>query len=975
MQLYEFKLKALYIPTNANTFIVKKIDRDFVEILIDGEYKVVPADEVRVFDDAARIISFDKFNQNLLASLIIKPSSDLLYSSSTNRLTPEPHQYKPLIKFLNSQNNRLLIADEVGLGKTIEAGMIFKEIDKRDDLAISLVIVPSSLTLKWRSEMLLRFDEDFEILKTSDFINFLKEYEIYSDSKAYSKKMIISYHALRDDDVIKLLQDTSLTIDCLIMDEAHTFRNENTSTFEAAFAITNIAEYVLFLTATPVQNSYNDLFNILSLLDDETFLDFDYFMDLIKPNSIIHKVVAQLKNGTDLGNIQSYVSDQDFDYLQLTYPQKDIFKDFMSKISITREERVDFILDFTESDNLSYIISRTKKKDAGKFIPREAISNSIDITGNEQVYYNAVVEFVIYLFSLKNPKIPSGFITVMPERMASSCMLASLESFKIMRTTKKFYVGEIDDLDNEIDDFELDNQIVSRLDMLISKGNLIGETDSKYDAFVEFLEDLKKQKIQKAIVFSFFKKTLSYLERKLLERGVKVGKIDGDILPEERYEIINQFKEGKFDILLSSEVGSEGLDMQFCNVIFNYDLPWNPMRIEQRIGRIDRIGQPAEKLFIFNMVVKGTIEDRIYSRLYNRLGIFENSIGELEPILGDIQKEFQVQDIVEMSEEEINQKLEIQEQSIIRKAKEIEEHGNELDTMLNDDYNRDQKSLDNDSRKSFIRDNCKRLFLSYLEVNNINFRQQDEIYILKKDDSKKLYELLSPFKYMGSNATTKIQQKKALRGLLNSSYNFTFESIPNMKSNINMLAISNPLIKMIASQSLSDFSEVSFVSSNLDGSYAVVYKSEFKSFKERANHRVLILDDNLKTLNDIDYFDFYDNSTPNSSFFETSKLVDAKNTAQRIISEEFNRSLSHEKLVAHETLNKKKDALLLHFKKKRDMAKKASQKASQEDIIRMKQSQINNINDLEKERITQLENKMKVNGSFQILSVLKLSKL
>ena len=86
---------------------------------------------------------------------------------------------------------------------------------------------------------------------------------------------------------------------------------------------------------------------------------------------------------------------------------------------------------------------------------------------------------------------------------------------------------------------------------------------------------------------------MSYLEKKLSEKGFKIGKIDGDIDPEERYDIINQFKEGKFDILLSSEVGSEGLDMQFCNVIFNYDLPWNPMRVEQRIGRIDRIGQKA----------------------------------------------------------------------------------------------------------------------------------------------------------------------------------------------------------------------------------------------------------------------------------------------------------------------------------------------------------------------------------------------
>ena len=113
-------MKATYIPTNTNTFIVKEIDSDFVEILIDGEYKVVPVTEIRIIDSEVNSVSFDQFNQCLLSSLIVKPSSDLLYSSNTNRLTPEPHQYKPLIKFLNSQNNRLLLADEVGLGKTID---------------------------------------------------------------------------------------------------------------------------------------------------------------------------------------------------------------------------------------------------------------------------------------------------------------------------------------------------------------------------------------------------------------------------------------------------------------------------------------------------------------------------------------------------------------------------------------------------------------------------------------------------------------------------------------------------------------------------------------------------------------------------------------------------------------------------------------------------------------------------------------
>ena len=156
--------KAIYLPTNTNTIITNIIDKDFVEILIDGDYKIVSINEIRIVDEQANTVSFDYFNQCMLVSLIKNPSSDLLYSLNTNKLTPEPHQYKPLIKFLNSQNNRLLIADEVGLGKTIEAGMIYKEVDKRDDLSISLIVVPSSLTLKWRNELLLRFDEDFEIL-------------------------------------------------------------------------------------------------------------------------------------------------------------------------------------------------------------------------------------------------------------------------------------------------------------------------------------------------------------------------------------------------------------------------------------------------------------------------------------------------------------------------------------------------------------------------------------------------------------------------------------------------------------------------------------------------------------------------------------------------------------------------------------------------------------------------------------------
>lgn len=144
--------KAIHKPTNQNTIIISESE-EYCEILLDGEYVNVSKNDLEFFEPEAKVSSLDAMKENIFLNCIKTPLSDILYSYNTNRLTPEPHQYKPLIKFLNSENNRVLIADEVGLGKTIEAGMIFKEIDKREELKISLIVVPSSLTLKWQEEL------------------------------------------------------------------------------------------------------------------------------------------------------------------------------------------------------------------------------------------------------------------------------------------------------------------------------------------------------------------------------------------------------------------------------------------------------------------------------------------------------------------------------------------------------------------------------------------------------------------------------------------------------------------------------------------------------------------------------------------------------------------------------------------------------------------------------------------------------
>mgnify|MGYP003478287278 FL=1 len=205
--------KAIYKPTNQNTIVLNEFD-DYCEILLDGDYKTVSKNDITYLDEV-KISSLDELKTNIFINCVNKPLNDILYSYNTNRLTPETHQYKPLIKFLNSENNRVLIADEVGLGKTIEAGMILKEIDKREELKISLIIVPSSLTLKWKEELEIRFEEYFTIKKTNDFLNFLDEYDSYHSSKLINEKIIISYHTLRDEKVINKLKNSFFEVDFL----------------------------------------------------------------------------------------------------------------------------------------------------------------------------------------------------------------------------------------------------------------------------------------------------------------------------------------------------------------------------------------------------------------------------------------------------------------------------------------------------------------------------------------------------------------------------------------------------------------------------------------------------------------------------------------------------------------------------------------------------------------------------------------
>ena len=192
----------------------------------------------------------------------------------------------------------------------------------------------------------------------------------------------------------------------------------------------------------------------------------------------------------------------------------------------------------------------------------------------------------------------------------------------------------IDDSDDGHDD-TLGKSELAAVRRLLAAADRVGDRDTKFERFFAALRDVLAQNPDaKVVVFSFFKRTLEYLQRQLSRAGISNALIHGDVGMRDRQRRMRKFwDDASLTVLLSSEVGGEGLDLQVGNVLFNYDLPWNPMRVEQRIGRLDRYGQKNDKILIYNFSMKGTIDEIILDRLYGRINLFERYIGDLEAIL------------------------------------------------------------------------------------------------------------------------------------------------------------------------------------------------------------------------------------------------------------------------------------------------------------------------------------------------------
>ncbi len=607
---------------------------------------------------------FDHYSEYLKGNTAFKIQSSnnsTISSLKASRTLFRPYQFKPLLKYLNSDNKRLLIADEVGLGKTIEAGHIMLELKARGEFHNALVICPMALRSKWATELNEKFGLDFiEIDKKETLIHELQ----YHNGGVLA---VINYDKIRDtSDILKVIDERNIKFSIIVCDESHKLRNSNTMIYHGAEHLLITSESVVFMSATPIMIDEFNLYNQLHLLDADMYDNPEVFRNNVQLNRPFVRALSQLNSGANLQSIADELSSSevttyntinDIESTQ-NFLIRDYFKDYpiyqdimqlLTKGVDTPAIRAQLQFNLSEMSPMNTIFSRTRKREVTQDwsqAERNPYTHRVSLDFDERNAYEQAIEDYIDDHTVideygRERTGSMGLVTV--KRQLASSVWA--------------YLNENVDLDRGIDTYSEYN-------------------DSKFNQLLTVLKTVFDHGNKKIIVFAIFKKTLKYLAIRLRKAGYKCELIYGD--PSiDKVAALRRFQfDDTIQVLLSSEVGSEGLDMQFCNTLVNYDLPWNPMVVEQRIGRVDRFGQESPKVNINTIIVKESILEDIYERLLTRIGIFRESIGDLEAILDSVMqtgdgKKVTIQDALkEMERDFYSEKLKPEE--VEKKRSEIE---------------------------------------------------------------------------------------------------------------------------------------------------------------------------------------------------------------------------------------------------------------------------------------------------------------
>lgn len=594
--------------------------------------------------------------------------TNVFYSMKTSQTKFYPHQYKPILKFLNSASGGLLIADEVGLGKTIEAMYVWKELQVRERARNLLIVCPAMLREKWKTDLQSRFNINARIVRTQELVETLEN--SLQARKPLPFACITSLEGLRrspgdlDDNkntrssarLARLLNeypasDTFSLLDLVIIDEAHYLRNASTESHKLGKRLRAATQHFLLLSATPVQTHNRNLHNLLQLLNPEEPQNGQVFESKIEANKHVIKALRCLwstPHSVELAKTELKLAAESR-FFKTSAPLKAIQTRLAETLS--DEEIVELGYEVEKVSLFDSYVSRSTKRDVlTKRVQRTVETLRVHFSPREKEVYDRVSEIIRQ--KCRNEQGAGLFALIMRQRQMASCMVATLESWQKDGVSAALSLEEIQEacgyeaeheaeLERELEAL-LNNSRkpveLSAVNISASKAELqqLRANDTKYNQLIDFLKPLlAANSSEKFVIFAYFKATLRYLQARLEEDGISVTSIMGGMGAAKGEAIAAFTNPGGPAVLLSSQVGSEGIDLQHARYMVNYDLPWNPMRVEQRIGRIDRIGQASDVIYIVNFSLLDTIEERVLEKLYKRIKIFEESIGGLEDILGE----------------------------------------------------------------------------------------------------------------------------------------------------------------------------------------------------------------------------------------------------------------------------------------------------------------------------------------------------
>jgi SNF2 family DNA or RNA helicase len=643
---------------------------------------------------------------------------DELSSLSNSRVEIKPHQVGVVHRVMTSYPHRFLLADEVGLGKTIEAGLIIKELKARGLAKRVLILAPSGIVRQWQFEMKSKFNETFAQY-TREVLNYLRDKHRGENPWAQNDNVIVSTtFAAWDAD--RRREIALAGWDLVVVDEAHHARRSYQG--ESKYTTTNLyrlvhqlndrevgaAESCLLLTATPMQLHPFELYSLVELLDPALFPSYREFEQHTKQLGGLSGVADRVRRWDALD-----AADQDATRADVS---RWIDGDDASELIATPGDRQELVERLLEQHRLSEAMVRNRKAIVGKFQPRVPIVWEVELTDQEQDAYNAVTEYVRHGYDRarlsQNQAI--GFLMTTFQRLLSSSSRALIET--MVKRIERLERGEVTATTSPPEDeealeesniadaldpllgVEVDEAIATEcreLERLVDMLDAI-EIDSKLRVLIERLAEIAEHdSTAKVIIFTHYLNTQTYLAEQIPEPW-KVNLFHGGLKPAEKDASVESFREGRGpQLLISTEAGGEGRNFQFCHMMVNYDLPWNPMKVEQRIGRIDRIGQ-KHPVKIINFSTLGTIEERVVEVLSKRIGLFEQTVGGLDPILGEVERD--LAKIFALAEETAKRRLEEYERRL-----ETRVHEARAAERLRADFIMDMRSYRRDEVDALLR--------------------------------------------------------------------------------------------------------------------------------------------------------------------------------------------------------------------------------------------------------------------------------